>query len=71
MQSLSKSRSLLKGEFVILVYSVQESQPYHNSDELFSILIKKLQFKTTIEIISKLTNIRKNVLYKRYLAFDD
>ena len=41
------------------------------SDELYSILIKKLQFKTTIEIISKLTNIGKNELYKRYLAFDD
>ena len=71
MESLSKSKSILKGEFVVLVYAVQETQLYHNSDELYSILIKKLQFKTTIEIISKLTNIGKNELYKRYLAFDD
>ena len=68
-QFLLKNKDLIKGEFVILIKVTNKDESFTLADKMYDELSPKLSLKDIAKVVSKITGINKNKIYKRFLSF--
>ena len=63
------NKQVIKGEFVLLIHFEKTHQDYSIADKAYKKLKSKVPIKELSKIVSDLTGINKNLLYKRFLSF--
>ncbi len=66
---LLKNKDLIKGEFVILIKVINKDESYILADKIYHELSSKLSLKDISKVVSEITRINKNKIYKRFLSF--
>jgi|TARA_B100001540_G_scaffold315940_1_gene344473 16S rRNA (cytidine1402-2'-O)-methyltransferase len=66
---LLENKNLVKGEFVILVKVTNVEESFLLADRIYNQLSSKLSLKDISKVVSEITGINKNKIYKRFLSF--
>ena len=66
---LLENKNLVKGEFVILIKVTNIDESFILADKIYNQLSSKLLLKDLSKVVSKITGINKNKIYKRFLSF--
>tara|TARA_B100001778_G_scaffold198899_1_gene164138 strand:- start:24 stop:854 length:831 start_codon:yes stop_codon:yes gene_type:complete len=66
---LLENKNLVKGEFVILVKVTNIDESFVLADRIYNQLSSKLSLKDISKVVSEITGINKNKIYKRFLSF--
>ena len=66
---LLENKNLVKGEFVILVKVTNIDESFVLADRVYNQLSSKLSLKDLSKVVSEITGINKNKIYKRFLSF--
>jgi len=66
---LLENKNLVKGEFVILVKVTNIDESFVLADRIYNQLSSKLSLKDLSKVVSEITGINKNKIYKRFLSF--
>jgi len=66
---LLENVDLIKGEFVILIKVTNKDESFTLADKMYDELSPKLSLKDLAKVVSKITGINKNKIYKRFLSF--
>ncbi len=66
---LLENVDLIKGEFVILIKVTNKDESFTLADKMYDELSPKLSLKDIAKVVSKITGINKNKIYKRFLSF--
>ena len=66
---LLESKDLVKGEFVILIKVTNINESFLLADRIYNQLLSKLSLKDLSKVVSEITGINKNKIYKRFLSF--
>ena len=69
LDKFNANKQLIKGEFVLLIHFEKTDQDYSIADKAYKKLKSKVPIKELSKIVSDLTGINKNLLYKRFLSF--
>ena len=69
LDKFNENKQLVKGEFVLLIHFEKTDQDYSIADKAYKKLKSKVPIKELSKIVSDLTGINKNLLYKRFLSF--
>ena len=69
LDKFKANKQLVKGEFVLLIYFKKTDHDYSIADKAYKKLKSKVPIKELSKIVSDLTGINKNLLYKRFLSF--
>ena len=64
-----ENKNLVKGEFVILVKVTNVEESFLLADRIYNQLSSKLSLKDISKVVSEITGINKNKIYKRFLSF--
>tara|TARA_Y100000816_G_scaffold234892_1_gene180553 strand:- start:358 stop:1188 length:831 start_codon:yes stop_codon:yes gene_type:complete len=66
---LLENKNLVKGEFVILIKVTNIDESFILADRIYNQLSSKLSLKDVSKVVSEITGINKNKIYKRFLSF--
>ena len=66
---LLENKNLVKGEFVILIKVTNVEESFLLADRIYNQLSSKLSLKDLSKVVSEITGINKNKIYKRFLSF--
>tara|TARA_B100001029_G_scaffold119154_1_gene98900 strand:+ start:8283 stop:9113 length:831 start_codon:yes stop_codon:yes gene_type:complete len=66
---LLENKNLVKGEFVILIKVTNIDESFILADRIYNQLSSKLSLKDLSKVVSEITSINKNKIYKRFLSF--
>ena len=66
---LLENKNLVKGEFVILIKVTNIDESFILADRIYNQLSSKLSLKDLSKVVSEITGINKNKIYKRFLSF--
>ena len=66
---LLENKNLVKGEFVILIKVTNVEESFLLADRIYNQLSSKLSLKDISKVVSEITGINKNKIYKRFLSF--
>ena len=66
---LSNNKNLIKGEFVILIRTLDINESYVLADKIYNQISSKITLKESAKIVSEITGINRNKIYKRFLSF--
>ena len=66
---LLENKNLVKGEFVILIKVTDIDESFILADRVYNQLSSKLSLKDISKVVSEITGINKNKIYKRFLSF--
>ena len=69
LDKFNANKQFIKGEFVLLIYFEKTDHDYSIADKAYKNLKSKVPIKELSKIVSDLTGINKNLLYKRFLSF--
>ena len=69
LDKFNANKQFIKGEFVLLIHFEKTDQDYSIADKAYKKLKSKVPIKELSKIVSDLTGINKNLLYKRFLSF--
>ena len=66
---LLENKNLVRGEFVILIKVTNIDESFILADRIYNQLSSKLSLKDVSKVVSEITGINKNKIYKRFLSF--
>ena len=66
---LLENKNLVKGEFIVLIKVINIDESFVLADRIYNQLSSKLSLKDLSTVVSEITGINKNKIYKRFLSF--